>query len=274
MVVAHSYENRPVNIRAGDLELRLAESDAEIEAAQVLRYRVFYEEMAAKPTADMAAAHRDFDRFDTVCDHLLVIDHRHGEGAAGVVGTYRLLRRSAAAKIGRFYSADEFDIGLFLAHPGELLELGRSCVGPDHRSRAVAQLLWRGIADYVLHYGVTLMFGCASLPGIDPTKVAAPLSYLYYKHLAPPQLRVHALPDRYVDMRQLSEEGFDAKATLDKLPPLIKGYLRLGAFVGDGAVIDRQFHTTDVCIVVKTDWVTGRYYRHYTREEAPEKGAG
>jgi L-ornithine Nalpha-acyltransferase len=273
MVVAHNDETRPVCIRAGDFELRLAENDAEVEAAQSLRYHVFYEEMAARPTVEMAAVHRDFDRFDDHCDHLLVIDHRQGAGAAGVVGTYRLLRRTAAARAGRFYSADEFDISLLLAHSGEILELGRSCVGAKHRSRAVAQLLWRGIADYVLYHNVTLMFGCASLPGVDPEELAVPLSYLYHDHLAPPELRARALPHRHVDMQKLPTDAFDHKAALDDLPPLIKGYLRLGAFVGDGAVVDAQFRTVDVCIVVKTDWVTGRYYRHYTRDEAPERGA-
>jgi len=273
MVVAHNDETRPVNIRAGDFELRLAESQAEVEAAQALRFRVFYEEMAAHPTAEMAVVRRDFDDFDEHCDHLLVIDHRHGAGAAGVVGTYRLLRRSAAARAGRFYSADEFDISPLQAHAGEILELGRSCVGADYRSRAVAQLLWRGVADYVLYHNITLMFGCASLPGVDPEQLAIPLSYLYHDHLAPPELRARALPNRHVAMDKLPTDAFDHKAALDSLPPLIKGYLRLGAFVGDGAVVDEQFHTTDVCIVVKTDWVTGRYYRHYTRDEMPEKGA-
>lgn len=272
MVVAHSDEERAVNIRAGDFELRLAESDAEIEAAQSLRFKVFYEEMTAKPSAEMAAARRDFDSFDDHCDHLLVIDRRLGSGAAGVVGTYRLLRRSRAVRAGGFYSAGEFDIAPLVAHPGEILELGRSCVGPDHRSRAVAQLLWRGIADYVLFHRITLMFGCASLPGIDVEQLAAPLSYLYYERLAPSELRARALPHRYVDMRRLAPDGFDRKKAQESLPPLIKGYLRLGAFVGDGAVVDEQFSTTDVCIIVKTDWVTGRYYRHYTREESPAKG--
>jgi L-ornithine Nalpha-acyltransferase len=272
MVVAHNDETKPVNIRAGDFELRLAEGQDEVEAAQALRFRVFYEEMAARPTAEMAAARRDFDDFDQYCDHLLVIDHRHGAGAAGVVGTYRLLRRSAAARAGGFYSADEFDISPLQAHFGEILELGRSCVGANHRSRAVAQLLWRGVADYVLYHNITLMFGCASLPGVDPDRLAVPLSYLHHDHLAPPQLRARALPGRYVAMGKLAVDSFDHKAALDSLPPLIKGYLRLGAFVGDGAVVDEQFHTTDVCIVVKTDWVTGRYYRHYTRDEMPEKG--
>lgn len=272
MVVAHSDEERAVNIRAGDFELRLAESDAEVEAAQALRFKVFYEEMTAKPSAEMAAARRDFDSFDDHCDHLLVIDRRLGSGAAGVVGTYRLLLRSLAARAGAFYSAGEFDISPLVAHPGEILELGRSCVGPEHRSRAVAQLLWRGIADYVLFHQVTLMFGCASLPGVDLEQLAVPLSYLFYERLAPPELRARALRHRYVDMRRLTPDGFNRKEAQDSLPPLIKGYLRLGAFVGDGAVVDEQFSTTDVCIVVKTDWVTGRYYRHYTREEVSAKG--
>ncbi len=263
MVVAHNDEARPVCIRAGDFELRLAENDAEVEAAQSLRYHVFYEEMAARPTVEMAAVHRDFDRFDDHCDHLLVIDHRQGAGAAGVVGTYRLLRRTAAARAGRFYSADEFDISLLLTHSGEILELGRSCVGAKHRSRAVAQLLWRGIADYVLYHNVTLMFGCASLPGVDVQAHADTLSYLYHYHLAPPALRPRALDQRYVDMKLKPQSEIDARASLAALPPLVKGDLRLGGFIGDGAVIDDQFNTVDVCVVVKTDLVTEKYLRHY-----------
>jgi len=200
-----------------------------------------------------------------------VIDHRLGHGAAGVVGTYRLLRRSAAEAAGGFYTASEFDISPLIAHSGEILELGRSCVDADHRSRAVAQLLWRGIAEYVLYYKLTLMFGCASLPGTDPTRLAVPLSYLYIHHLAPPDLRARALPHRYTDMRLLRDDAFDHKAARESLPPLVKGYLRLGGFVGDGAVVDEQFCTTDVCVIVKTDWVTGRYYRHYTRGEPPAR---
>jgi putative hemolysin len=265
---------KPVDIRAGDLELRLAENEAEIEAAQRLRYRVFYQEMAAKPTPEMASNARDFDSFDPFCDHLLVIDRRLGEGAAGVVGTYRLLRRSRAVDRGRFYSVDEYEIAPLVAHPGEVLELGRSCIGPEHRSRAAMQLLWRGIADYVMYHDIALMFGCASLPGIDPAAHALPLSYLYYNHLAPEQLRPHALPSRYVDMRLMPREAIDVKAALLALPPLIKGYLRLGGFVGDGAVVDTQFHTTDVCIIVKTDWVTDKYFKHYTRDDATLRAAG
>jgi putative hemolysin len=249
----------------GNLEVRLAASPAEVDAAQALRYRVFYEEMAARPTPEMAARHRDFDTFDGVCDHLLVIDHNLEPGPDQVVGTYRLIRRSAADRAGRFYSEDEYDISRLLDYPGEILELGRSCVDERYRTRPTMQLLWRGIAAYVFRYDIALMFGCASLPGTDPHRLALPLSYLYYHHLAPPALRPVALPERYGRMSLLEEHEIDVRAALNVLPPLIKGYLRLGGFVGDGAVVDHQFNTTDVCIVVKTDLVTEKYYRHYER---------
>jgi putative hemolysin len=266
MAVAQSFNARPVEIRVGEIELRLAETEAEIEAAQALRYRIFYEEMAARPTPEMAAAKRDFDSFDPYCDHLLVIDHMRGPGAAGVVGTYRLLRRQMAALRGQFYSVDEYDIAPLVAQRGEILELGRSCISLEHRTRSAMQMMWRGITDYVMYHGITLMFGCASFAGTDPRRHALPLSYLYHNHLAPPALRPVALPHRRVDMRMLEPEAIDARAALNLLPPLIKGYLRLGGFVGDGAVIDDQFNTTDVSIIVKTDSVTQRYIKHYTRE--------
>jgi putative hemolysin len=257
--------DRPAPIVAGALEVRLAQTAAEIDAAQALRYRVFYEEMAAQPSPEMAAHKRDFDEFDTICDHLLVLDHSQGEGARAVVGTYRLIRRPAAARMGRFYSEAEYDIGVLKAMPREILELGRSCVDQAHRTRPTMQLLWRGIAAYVFHFDIALMFGCASLPGTDIQALAEPLSYLYHHHLAPPELRPRALPERFVDMAIAPPSAIDTRAALKALPPLIKGYLRLGGFVGDGAVIDTQFNTTDVCIVVKTDLVTEKYYRHYER---------
>jgi putative hemolysin len=255
-----------LDIRSGTLGVRLAEGPSEVAASQALRYRVFYEEMGAEPTPEMARARRDFDRFDDVADHLLVIDHARGTGPQAVIGTYRLIRRSAAARVGRFYSAEEYDISAIVAYPGEILELGRSCVDAAARNRPTMQLLWRGIATYVFFHQIDLMFGCASLPGTEPGALAAPLSYLYYHHLAPPALRPRALAARYVDMRRLPAGEIDHAKALAVLPPLIKGYLRLGGFVGDGAVIDHQFNTTDVSIVVKTDLITDKYYRHYERQ--------
>ena len=253
-------------LRAGNLGVRLATNAAEIEAGQTLRYQVFYEEMGAHPDATAKATRRDSDAYDAVADHLLVIDHAIGPGAEGVVATYRLIRAQAAARVGHFYSADEYDIAPMLAFPGQVLELGRSCVHANYRNRSAMQLLWSGIAAYVFLHKIDLMFGCASLPGTDPDALAAELTYLYQNHLAPPEIRPRALPGRYVDMRRLDPMTMDMRRALAGLPPLIKGYLRLGGFIGDGAVIDPQFNTIDVAIVVKTDLVTEKYYRHYERE--------
>jgi len=253
-------------LRVGSLGVRIAVTAAEVDAVQALRYRVFYDEMGATADAVATAARRDRDIYDAVADHLLVVDHAIGSGAEGIVGTYRLIQREAAAKLGRFYSADEYEIASIVNFPGRILELGRSCVDTAYRSRVAMQLLWRGIAAYVFHYQIDLMFGCASLHGTDPDKLAADLTYLYYNHLAPPAVRPRALPHRYVDMRRMAPELLDSKRVQAQLPPLIKGYLRLGGFVGDGAVIDRQFNTTDVAVVVKTDLVTDKYYRHYERQ--------
>ena len=258
--------SRVLDIRSGKLQVRLAESETDIEAAQALRYRVFYETLGARAAVEAQRLRRDFDRFDEGCDHLLALDHSRGIGPEIVVGTYRLIRRDAATRLGGFYSAGEFDIARLVAYPGEILELGRSCVDRAYRQSSAAQLLWSGIAAYVFRYNIDLMFGCASLPGTDPDNLAEPLSYLHYFHLAASSLRARALPDRYVDMRRLPHSAVDPARTLTSLPPLIKGYLRLGGFVGDGAVIDHDFNTTDVCIVVKTDLVTEKYSRHYVRQ--------
>ncbi len=271
MVALHNDTGRPVDVRAGDLQIRLAESAEELRAAQTLRYRVFVEEMKAKPSPEVEAAKREFDRFDDYCDHVMVLDRSLGRGAEAVIGTYRVMRRGAAVRAGGFYSAAEYDIASLMSYPGQILELGRSCVHADYRTGATMQLLWRGIAEYVLHYDIELLFGCASLPGIESERMALPLSYLFHHHLAPPALRPRALPERYVDMNILPAEEVDRRQALAALPPLIKGYLRLGGFVGDGAVIDYDFNTTDVSIVVKTDLVTERYFKHYTRDEAQKQ---
>jgi putative hemolysin len=267
MSLAEVKSDRPVDVSGGNLRLRLAEDSAEIRAAQALRYRVFYESMAAKPTPEMAAAERDFDSFDDFCDHLLVFDEERGAGPDAVVGTYRVMRREGAARRGQFYTSDEYEIDSLIAYPGEILELGRSCVDPTYRSGATMQLLWRGIAEYVFYHDISIMFGCASLPGTDPDQLRMPLAYLHHHHLAPPALRTRAVPERYVSMDLLPAERVKISEARQALPPLIKGYLRLGGFVGDGAVVDHEFGTTDVCVVVKTDLVTDKYLRHYKRDE-------
>ena len=274
-------ECRPVSIRSRNLEVRLAETEADVDAAQALRYRVFYQEMSATPSAEIAVSRRDFDAFDSFCDHLLVIDHERGDGLGDVVGTYRLIRREAAVRKGGFYTAGEYDISKLVAYPGEILELGRSCVDAAYRNRPTMQLLWQGISAYVAHYDIELLFGCGSLPGTDVKEHAETLSYLYQYHLAPPALRARALDQFYIDMNLMKSPKMGPHEVLvsmpplmtpASLPPLIKGYLRLGGFVGDGAVIDEQFNTIDVCVIVKTDLIAEKYTRHYERAKREAGG--
>ena len=257
---------RQVDEQAGALQVRMAETDAEVDAALALRYRVFYEEMSAKPSPEAARQQRDFDDFDTFCDHLIVLDNDLGNGPEAVVGTYRMLRRSGAEKVGRFYTSAEYDISKLIARPGEILEMGRSCIDAAHRTRNAMQLLWRGVTAYILSNDIAFMFGCASMHGTDPAALSSPLAYLRHNHLAPEDYRPVAVEDRYIDMNLIPSDQVDQKAALRDLPPMIKGYLRLGGFVGDGAVIDHEFNTVDVCVIVETARVSDRYLRHYTRE--------
>lgn len=251
-------------IRVGSLAVHVTASPKSIEAAQKLRYSIFYEEMGGHPSDDVKAQKRDFDEFDEHCDHLLVVDYDLPPETGQVVGTYRLLRRSAMRAIGRFYSESEFNIDALKNEPGEILELGRSCVDARYRNRAVMQLLWRGIASYVSLHDIKLMFGCASFIGTDVESHALALSYLHHYHLAPADLRSVALPDQYVEMNLLPREKIDVKEAVAGLPALIKGYLRLNGYIGHGAVIDPHCNTLDVGIIVKTDLVTDRYAQRYS----------
>jgi putative hemolysin len=250
----------------GPLEVRLAKKAHEVRSAQRLRYNVFYKEMSAIPAAATLIARRDVDAFDTICDHLNVVDHDWPRLVFGfhrprVVGTYRLLRQEIAERHGGFYTQSEFDVSALVArHPNSrFLELGRSCVLPPYRNKRTVELLWRGISNYVAQHRVDVLIGCASLDGTNPDKLATQLSFLHHYAAAPEQWRASAIPSRYVDMNRMPKEAIDTKKALRELPPLVKGYLRLGAFIGDGAVIDHQFGTTDVLIVLPMTGITARY---------------
>lgn len=255
----------PVLSVSGALEVRLAETEAEVEQAQRLRYRVFYQEMDAIPSPAMRAEARDFDRFDDVCDHLLVVDRatHEDDGRPRVVGTYRLMRDADAARAGGFYTSSEYDIAPMLAGwpaTTRFLELGRSCILKSYRTRpATMQLLWRGVMTYVARFSIDLMFGCASLHGTDADQLALPLSYLHHFHAIAPEFRVRAKSELYVEMNRIPKEAIDVKEALRSLPPLIKGYVRAGAGIGEGAVVDRQFGTTDVFIYVPLATLDARY---------------
>lgn len=256
----------------GKLLLRQAENAQEIEACQRLRFQVFYEELGAKADEQARAARADRDRFDAICDHLVVV--QTGDDTPGIgprladgelIGTYRLLRQEVAAAHGGFYTQGEFDIApVIAAHPGlKFLELGRSCVLAPFRTKPVVELLWQGIWDYVRAYGVDVMLGCASLEGTDVAQHETALSFLAANASAPPEWRVRALPERYVEMRRQPPEAIDQRRALKQLPPLIKGYLRLGCYIGEGAVIDSQFNTIDVLIVLPVAAINSRYFAHF-----------
>ena len=224
---------------SGSLEVKLATTEEDIHAAKRLRYQVFYEEMGAIPSPDARVSRLDEDSFDDVADHLLVLDHTRGKGP---------------------------DISRLETQPGEILELGRSCTADGYRTRPTMQLLWKGIAAYVFQNDIAMMFGCASLPGNDAAALQTQLSYLHHNHLAPERIRATALPELYTEMNLVPAGDIDARRAAAMLPPLIKGYLRLGGYVGHGAVVDHQFNTTDVCVIVETSQVSDKYYKHYERE--------
>jgi L-ornithine Nalpha-acyltransferase len=253
------------------LALRMAQDPEDLRAAQRLRYQVFYEECGATPTGTMSATRRDEDRYDKICDHLLVIEQgrvtQDGTGLLDgrVIGTYRLLRQDVAVNNGGFYSQSEFNLSpLLKRHPNlRFLEVGRSCVAQGFRSKPVAELLWQGIWNYVRQYRMDVMFGCASLEGTNIEIHADELTFLASAKPTPENWRVEALPQHRIPMLRKSPSEIDQRQVLRRLPTLIKAYMRLGCYFGDGAVIDHQFNTTDVLIVLPVSDINPRYFNHY-----------
>ncbi len=265
----------------GSLEVRLARKWSEIRRAQRLRYKVFYEEMSAIPGALAMLSRRDEDAYDAVFDHLLVVDR--GDPNDGrrwlrskVVGTYRMLRQEVAEMNDGFYTQGEYDIAPLLAAKPDysFMELGRSCVLKPYRNKRTLELLWQGVWSYVREHGGDVMIGCASFEGTDPSAHAEALSYLHHHALAPEDWRVRAHEHLRVDMNMMPPEAVNVRAAMKALPPLIKGYLRVGAYVGDGAVIDHQFGTTDVFVIMPVEAIKSRYFDHFgAPEELTTAGA-
>ncbi|MDX2308601.1 MAG: GNAT family N-acyltransferase [Hyphomicrobium sp.] len=258
----------------GDLEVRLARSRRDIREALRLRYQVFYEELNATPSSVAGFRRLDQDAYDAVCDHLLVVDTstepHPGEPWAHrrrprVVGTYRILTGDAARKTKGFYSASEYDLAPLIRRKSthRFMEVGRSCVLKPYRNKRSVELLWHGIWTYVREKKLDVMIGCASFEGTDPAAHAMALSFLHHHASAPEDWACRALPHLHRTMNLMPKSAVDMKVALRAMPPLIKGYLRLGAFVGDGAVIDRQFGTTDVLIILPVEKIDPRYFEHF-----------
>ena len=268
----HLNRDAPILGSMNSMQTRLARSLNEVSEAQSLRYNVFYKELSAKSNAITSLTKKDQDRFDRICDHLLVLDYG-AEGAQKIVATYRLLRQEIAEQFGDFYSSSEFDLEPLLARFSHLdfLELGRSCILPAWRNKRTIELLWQGAWAYILQNDVDVMIGCASLQGTDPAKLALPLSYLYHNARAPENWRVSAASGRGVNMALMDPNEIDCEKALRSLPPLIKGYLRLGAWVSEEAVVDHQFGTTDILIVLPIANIKQRYLNYYNAKALVHK---
>lgn len=262
----------PVLAASGPLEARLATSRKDVRRAQKLRYTVFFEEGGAVPDARSRLARRDICPFDRVSDHLLVVDRTrsHRDGSPRIVGVYRLLRQEVAERNFGFYSACEFDLATLVARrPGaRFLEVGRACIAPSHRGRRVVELLWRGLWAYARHHRIDAMIGCASLPGADAALHASAVRALCAGGDA--SWRVAPLPGLETPGPDAdSVETADPRALLRVLPPLVKGYWRLGATFSPIPVVDRAFNTTDVFVVMPLAEIEHRYLDYFGVEAVP-----
>ncbi|WP_170532957.1 GNAT family N-acetyltransferase [Ruegeria atlantica] len=239
--------------------IKLAQTEDELRAAQRLRYDVFVRELGGGGEMVDHDAGLERDKFDPYFDHMLAIDDLTGE----VVGVYRLLPGERAAELGQFYSEDEYDLTVLKQSGRKLLELGRSCVHRDYRGGTAMYHLWNGLAAYVNERDIEVLFGVASFHGTDVQELAQPLSMLHHNHLAPPDLRVRAQPEVFESMDLVAPSDLDRRAAMVQVPALIKAYLRLGGFVGEGAFIDHSFNTTDVCLILDTARMNERQKRIY-----------
>lgn len=241
---------------------RLARDEADLRAAQRLRYEVFVAELGGDGALVDHDARLERDRFDPYFDHLLLADESRG---GEIVGVYRMLRDDQAAKAGQFYSEDEYDIHVLKSSGRRVMELGRSCLAEGYRGGAAMYHLWNGLGQYVVDHGIEILFGVASFHGRDLEKLAQPLSLLYQRHLAPEPLRVCAVSEHFQRMNLVPEDQIDRRAAMLQVPALIKAYLRLGGFVGNGAFVDHTFNTTDVCLVMDTERLNDRQKAIYSR---------
>lgn len=248
-------------------ELKIASTKEEIQASQRLRYKVFVEELGASSGAFDQGSKMETDEYDGWVDHLILIDRRIEPSTMDhVIGVYRLLRDDIALSNGcGFYSDTEFDLAPLIDSGRKLLELGRSCVHPDYRGGGAMFHLWNCLAEYVIEHKIEILFGVASFHGTNPKDFVHQLAYLYHNHLAPEDLRVTVRENQGISMDLIPLNNIDQKKAIIGLPTLIKAYLRLGGFVGEGAYLDYSFNTLDVCILMDTQRMASNRREYYHR---------
>ena len=240
--------------------IKIAESNFEIKKAQSLRYKIFFKEKKIKRNNLKSLLQRDYVFYDKISDHLIIIDNNR-EVKDNVIGTYRLLRGNCAKLYRGFYTEQEFDISNLKKNfsSKDILEVGRSCVHPEYRSGIILKLLWQGISKYIKIYKMKILIGCASFNGTNPSKFKDEFSLLYKSYRLPKSYNVKSLQDNEIS----SGKNIKQSTILNRLPPLIKGYLRAGGMVSENFYIDKEFETIDYCVIILTEKIVSRYQNKF-----------
>ncbi|MCH9844227.1 MAG: GNAT family N-acetyltransferase [Alphaproteobacteria bacterium] len=270
MVTQNNINDLPdfSDIVQGSLSMRVATDENDILLSQRLRYKVFFEELHAESSEQTRAQKRDIDPFDDVSDHLLVFDSALADDEYGqLVGSYRLMRQEKLDDGQKFYTESEYDISRIKETFDNILELGRSCVRSEYRTKQVISLLWRGLSRYIMHYDIDVLVGCGSFHEANPQKHEAAIALLHHHHLAPTNIRSYSLSD--YDVLPFDETNHSSRHVLRDIPPLIKGYIRVGAYIGEGIYVDHKFDTVDVCMIMPIHEISPRYFNHFfSRDES------
>ena len=253
-------------IKVRDYEVRLTRNKDERRQVRQLRYDVFVEEEGASVTEEQKNLREEYDEYDRYAEYLAVFHN------GKIVGTYRIIDRNAAEKMGGFYTESEFNISKIKKTVGNIAEMSRACVDREYRDNAlVMRMLWAGLDEYIVRRKIAILFGVASWVGTKPVESAQAISYLYYNHLSPLRLRATVLSENFADgvnpklsrMNILPPEFVDESDARRQMTPLIKGYLRLGATFGRGVFIDKPFNSYDVFVMMETRKIDAAYQKHF-----------
>ena len=232
--------------------LRLIDHNSKLlKSAQTLRYISFFD------GKKICKKKIDIDIYDKFSEHLVVTDKLKSKNK--VIGTYRLLTKDMMPSNFDFYTSSEFDISKLKKFTSNILEVGRSCVDKSYRNGRIIKLLWRGLAREIVVRNIEIVIGCASFPTTDQNQIVEELSYLKHYHSPPKDFDTLPVDSKALQFQILSKKKLNSKRIFKRLPPLIKAYIRTGAWFGSGAVVDKEFKTIDVCVVLKTLNIRNKY---------------
>ena len=254
-------------IKIGDYEVRLTNTEEERRQVRQLRYKVFCEEEGAMATKKQKDLHEEYDKYDTYAEYLAVF-HK-----GKIIGTYRIIDRNAAEKMGGFYSETEFDISKIKNSGKNIAEISRACIAKEYRDKKTPlRLLWMGLNEYIEKNKIDMLFGMVSWVGTNPLDSSEAISYLYYNHLSPSNLRAtvdrnnlpKGIDKNLTKMTILPKDSVNFNVARKKMPSLLKGYLDLNATVGDGVFVDKQFNSHEIFMVLRTSDINPVYKKFFT----------